>query len=405
MDAIDEIGNAMEVGTTSRLDLPMDASSVGGTSSTEEVASVSENDDEYSNRPLEFVKSLKTCTEEADVTVCEEESKTIDAEDSKSIESQSTGLKVPRLKIICSKGDFSLVVDSNEDKSQEGSELTPTVSEADEKPSTDETMMSNDFEKENDLSAQRTVSDEPAGNPSLAKVKTQREEEPERAKRIRTSVIEEVDSHGGITTDQLNATSENNLETNNIIRRKLRSHTRQKVGKGSNDSGKSFDNNDSDESKKDETSNSSSSNSGSSNDHQQSAEDDRPSQSTSRRRKPDQNADKSEEIVESSNTIDPCQLKDDQINEPHDGCVKSDTVASNLISNCLRKYVELRSQISKNHMNLMNTNSETKLPKNYNDFVLFKKNYLVRNNKEARLSIPFVSLKLSGFSFFLFVFY
>ena len=37
---------------------------------------------------------------------------------------------------------------------------------------------------------------------------------------------------------------------------------------------------------------------------------------------------------------------------------------------------------------------EVKMPKNYQDFTLFKKNYLIKSNKEVRQSISFVGLLL-----------
>ena len=42
----------------------------------------------------------------------------------------------------------------------------------------------------------------------------------------------------------------------------------------------------------------------------------------------------------------------------------------------------------------MQTQVEIKVPKNFNDFRLIKKNYLIRSNAEICQSIPFVSVNV-----------
>lgn len=62
------------------------------------------------------------------------------------------------------------------------------------------------------------------------------------------------------------------------------------------------------------------------------------------------------------------------------------------VSNCIKKFLDLRHDLNKRRDDSMETHHhEVKLPKNYQDFVLFKKNYLIRSNKDIRQSIPSVS--------------
>jgi polyhydroxyalkanoate synthesis regulator phasin len=57
--------------------------------------------------------------------------------------------------------------------------------------------------------------------------------------------------------------------------------------------------------------------------------------------------------------------------------------------NCIKQYVEIRNQIAKRRETLMQTKVERKLPSNFQDFLIRKKSYLIRGNKEVRHSIPF----------------
>ena len=60
-------------------------------------------------------------------------------------------------------------------------------------------------------------------------------------------------------------------------------------------------------------------------------------------------------------------------------------------NNCIKQFVEIRNEIIKRRELLKQSSVEPKLPQNYEDFCLFKKNYLIKGNEEALFSIPFVS--------------
>ncbi len=70
------------------------------------------------------------------------------------------------------------------------------------------------------------------------------------------------------------------------------------------------------------------------------------------------------------------------------------TQQPSVLYNCIRKFLDLRNEISKKRDTSMEMRYEVKMPKNYQDFTLFKKNYLIKSNKEVRQSISFVGLLL-----------
>ena len=61
-------------------------------------------------------------------------------------------------------------------------------------------------------------------------------------------------------------------------------------------------------------------------------------------------------------------------------------------NNCFKQFIEIRKEIIKRRAVLKKSTTEPKLPKNFEEFCLFKKNYLIKDNKEALYSIPFVSI-------------
>lgn len=90
----------------------------------------------------------------------------------------------------------------------------------------------------------------------------------------------------------------------------------------------------------------------------------------------------------------------------HDGFLKADGTCPNgcdkslndsnderyqpSLFNCIKKFVDLRNDVTKRREMLMQTKIDVKLPKNFNEFILNRKSYLIRSNKEARKLIPFV---------------
>ncbi len=52
-------------------------------------------------------------------------------------------------------------------------------------------------------------------------------------------------------------------------------------------------------------------------------------------------------------------------------------------NNCIKQFIEIRNEIVKRREVLKKVNVEPKLPMNYEDFCLVKKNYLIKDNKEA----------------------
>lgn len=56
---------------------------------------------------------------------------------------------------------------------------------------------------------------------------------------------------------------------------------------------------------------------------------------------------------------------------------------------CIKKFVDLRNNVLKRREELKKTKLDIKLPRNFKDFFLFRKNYLTKNNKEAQKLIPY----------------
>lgn len=58
-------------------------------------------------------------------------------------------------------------------------------------------------------------------------------------------------------------------------------------------------------------------------------------------------------------------------------------------SSCIKKYLEIKNDLLKRRDSLIKTQIEWKYPKNFKEFFLNKKNYLIQQNKEIQQSIPF----------------
>ena len=65
--------------------------------------------------------------------------------------------------------------------------------------------------------------------------------------------------------------------------------------------------------------------------------------------------------------------------------------------NCIQKFVDLRSDVTRRREMLMQTKLDIKLPANFQDFILKKKSYLIKSNMSARKAIPFVSFLVDYF--------
>ena len=65
--------------------------------------------------------------------------------------------------------------------------------------------------------------------------------------------------------------------------------------------------------------------------------------------------------------------------------------AKPVLFNCIQKILDLRKDLARRREELMQTKLNVKLPKNFSEFFMYKKTYLIKNNKEAQKSIPFVS--------------
>ena len=62
------------------------------------------------------------------------------------------------------------------------------------------------------------------------------------------------------------------------------------------------------------------------------------------------------------------------------------------VANCIRKFGEIRSEIAKRRDTQMQKRVDLKLPKNFGEFLLCRKTYLIRANRDARQTVPFVCL-------------
>lgn len=60
-----------------------------------------------------------------------------------------------------------------------------------------------------------------------------------------------------------------------------------------------------------------------------------------------------------------------------------------ILFNCIKKFVDLRQDVIKRREALMQSKIDVQLPKNFNDFIIHRKSYLIKSNKEAQKLIPF----------------
>lgn len=65
-------------------------------------------------------------------------------------------------------------------------------------------------------------------------------------------------------------------------------------------------------------------------------------------------------------------------------------IMGNSSANCIKKYLEIRNEVSRRRTAQMQSSSDLKLPKSLHEFLLIKKNYLIRPNRDVRQSIPFL---------------
>ncbi|CAF0820600.1 unnamed protein product [Brachionus calyciflorus] len=63
-------------------------------------------------------------------------------------------------------------------------------------------------------------------------------------------------------------------------------------------------------------------------------------------------------------------------------------IMGNSASNCIKKFYQIRNEVSKRRTSQMQASNKDKLPKNLQEFLLLRRNYLIRQNKEVRQSIP-----------------
>lgn len=66
-------------------------------------------------------------------------------------------------------------------------------------------------------------------------------------------------------------------------------------------------------------------------------------------------------------------------------------IMGNSTANCMKKFYEIRSVVSRQKEAQMLTNPTLQLPKNINEFLLIRKNYLIRQNCDIKQSIQLVS--------------
>ena len=73
-----------------------------------------------------------------------------------------------------------------------------------------------------------------------------------------------------------------------------------------------------------------------------------------------------------------------------------DTNSGNYLPlNGIKQYLEIKNQISKRRDFLMQSKEDFKFPKIFQDFVINKKNYLIKKNKEIQQLVPFVIIVFS----------
>ena len=69
-------------------------------------------------------------------------------------------------------------------------------------------------------------------------------------------------------------------------------------------------------------------------------------------------------------------------------------IMGNSTANCMKKFYEIQSVVTRQKEAQMQTNLQLQLPKNINEFLLIKKSYLIRQNIDIKQSIPLVKLFL-----------
>lgn len=366
-----------------------------------------EVDDESSTKPVETTSDEKSAIQSSPLDKEEQLSSNWSQE-----KDSSQSLKVPPLKIICTKKDFGtpyLVIDQNA--------ATATGSES----SVDETKEQNEFsgvkEERCDESAATNSYSSASSTTSSAssdsylndnkssqsdsKIKQMSTKKEKNL--IQRQQIESASKSG--SAKKLNAqvanssgssakkTSGEKIESNNMIRRKLRSHTRQQQSDTPTEPAPVLTTKQkliSDDSKQDGSYASA---------HNFSEDFDANSQSNAktneRKRKQRQQITGSEMLVDTSTALSDknnqsfaseCEANCASV------CAGENAPITALIAstNCIKKFIEIRSQISRKHDELIQTKYKMSLPKNFDEFYLFRRNYLIESNKEARLAIPFV---------------
>jgi hypothetical protein len=121
------------------------------------------------------------------------------------------------------------------------------------------------------------------------------------------------------------------------------------------------------------------------------------------------------EYKENRGEIDPVQLSSDKFTQQQDtlkninqnNLENNETVISKNTENCdinnanylplngIKQYLEIKNQISKRRDFLMQSKEDFKFPKMFQDFVINKKNYLIKKNKEIQQLVPFVIIDFS----------
>ena len=391
-----------------------------------------------------------------------------------SIENDQSCLKVPPLKIICSKGDFSLVTDENLKVDSEGiGEEKPTVIsnsiEASalliphtiaisiEEKKVNENEVASNNKKDTTIILRKTTTNNNDNNVTyeVPATRSSRNQQPSgisiNNKRILRDTISTNNPQGSTRSAYRNAivaspisdqqqqsmkltiTSATNKQadtttatsTTAIIRRKLRSHTRQQQGSGalspsnttsatSNSSADFVDVNldDGDELNKNKET-------------EVSAASDMPVDetipTTTRKRKVRQQHQISENSSDgniqaySKEFNSTVSSSSSSSTNSQSMCVTTGLTTNNTVNstqhsvlqqlpiqfqqrvflntnNCIKQFIEIRNEIIKRRELLKKNTTEPKLPKNYEEFSLVKKNYLIKGNKEAYFSIPFVNI-------------
>jgi len=313
---------------------------------------------------------------------------------------QSQSLKVPPLKIICTKKDFGtpyLVVDNNAPGGSEPTSGSAEPPEANDKcdanlySSASSTTSSGSSSSDSYLNENKTSLGESKIKQSSAKKDNKRQNQAESASKGGSAKKVNAQAPGS----GRKASGDKN-ESNNMIRRKLRSHTRQhgpaEVASASTSKQKLVF----DDIKQDGSLDALSE------DLESNVSGQLKAIANERKRKQRQQAGGVEVLVEAASDV-VCADKTSQGvgGECEVGCVTACPVGSNTApvaaffasnTNCIKKFIEIRSQISRRHDDLIQTKHKMSLPKNFDEFYLYKKNYLIESNKEARLAIPFYSV-------------